>query len=309
MTWISKILTVFIMIASVGFMAVVMANVLAGGPNWRARANELTEVAFDQANPQAPWTSKRRTTQEDMGGGPILPAAIVTVQKKLIQQESDEDKNLDQKIQALKSLIETNKVLNQTDLEALKARETQLAALYTQREADWKKVSSDITAKTESLTKITSLTNVRNEESIRYKHQIEELVIEKQEIEEEVRRLKDLLFQARVNLERAKTRQTLLAQDGVKITPATEEAAPAAESGGVIIEPAVPATEKPAAGDAKPAEPETEKKAEEKATEEKPAAEKSAEDKATEDKPATEKPTEEKPTEEKPTEEKPESSE
>jgi len=228
-TRISKFLAVFITLASVGFMAVIVANVVAGGPNWKARAAELDEIAFEQANPQAPWTSKRRTNQEDMGGGPILPAAIVAVQRKLIQQESDIDKDLDQKIQALKSLIETNKVLNQTDLEAMKQRQGQLAALFAQREAEWKKITSDITAKTESLTKITGLTNVRNEESIRYKHQIEELIVEKQLIEEEVRRLKDLLFQAKANLERVQTRQAVLVEDGatIKAYDAGEAAAPA----------------------------------------------------------------------------------
>lgn len=218
-TRISKILTVFITMASVGFMAVIMANVLAGGPNWKARADELNEVAFEQANPQAPWTAKRRTNQEDMGGGPIRPAAIVAVQKKLIQQEEEEAKKLDDKIQILKGLTDTNKVLNDTDAEAMKRRQAELAALYTQKETEWKKIASDITAKTEALTKITGLTNVRNRESIRYRHQIEELVIEKQQIEEEVRRLKDLLHQANANWERAKTRQSVLVEDGATIKP------------------------------------------------------------------------------------------
>jgi len=252
-TSISKIFTVFITVASVGMMAVVMANVSAGGPNWKAKAAELKEVAFEQANPQAPWTSKRRTNQEDMGGGSILPAAIVTVQRKLIQQEGDIEKDLDLKIQELKSLIETNKVLNQNDLEAMKQRQTQLAALFAQREAEWNQVVSDITAKTESLTKITSLTNVRNEESIRYKHQIEELVIEKQLIEEEVRRLKDLLFQAKANLERVQTRQSVLVEDGVEIKAAPDS--PSDSPSGATGENAVDA--KPA-NEPKPDDPEPE---------------------------------------------------
>jgi predicted transcriptional regulator len=216
-TRISKVLTVFVTMASVAFMAVVMANVMAGGPNWKARAAELKEVAFEQANPQAPWTSKRRTNSEDTGGGAILPAAIVAVQKKLIQQEEEEAKKLDDKILQVKSLTETNSKLNQNDLEALKRREAELAALYLEKETAWKKLAGEITAKTEELTKITGLSNVRSEESIRYKHQIEELAIEKQQIEEEVRRLKDLVYQANANWERAKTRQSVLVEDGAKI--------------------------------------------------------------------------------------------
>ncbi|MDB5385010.1 MAG: hypothetical protein JWM11_656 [Planctomycetaceae bacterium] len=219
-TRISKILTVFITMASVGFMAVIMANVLAGGPNWKARANELKEVAFEQANPQAPWTSKRRTNPtEEMGGGPILPQAIVTVQKKLIQEEDEEGKKLDAKILEVKALTANYTVLNQNDLEALKRRQAELAVLFDQKEAEWQKLATSITTKTDDLTKITSLTNVRNEESIRYRHQIEEMVIEKQQIEEEVRRLKDLLYQANANWERTKTRQSVLVEDGAKIKP------------------------------------------------------------------------------------------
>lgn len=216
-TRISKILTVFITIASVGFMAVVMANVQAGGPNWKARSNELSEVAFEQSGPQSPWTIKRRTNQEDLGSGKILPEAIVTAQKKLIQAESDTEKTLDQRIAYYKELAATNSVLNQADIEAMQRRQAQLATLYSQKEVEWKKLTSEITAKTEALTKITGLTNVRNEESIRYKHQIEELVLEQQQIEEEVRRLKDLLYQANANRDRVKTRQSVLVEDGAKI--------------------------------------------------------------------------------------------
>ena len=40
-TMISKSLAVFVTIASVAFMAVIIANVSAGGPNWTAKSKEL----------------------------------------------------------------------------------------------------------------------------------------------------------------------------------------------------------------------------------------------------------------------------
>src|SRR5262249_24875122 len=119
-TTISKILTVFVTIASSAFLAVAIANF--GNPNWPLKAAELKEVAFDHANAQGPWTTKRRTDGADMGSGPILPGAIVAAQKKLIQEEQTAQTDLDQRINKQKGKIAEAKALIDVDLDAMKRR-------------------------------------------------------------------------------------------------------------------------------------------------------------------------------------------
>lgn len=67
-TTLSKIMTVFVTITCVGVMAGILANVMAGGPNWKAKAALIPEAVFDRANPEAPWTAKRKGGTEDLGG-------------------------------------------------------------------------------------------------------------------------------------------------------------------------------------------------------------------------------------------------
>ncbi len=216
-TLISKILAVFVTIASVAFMAVVMANVSAGGPNWTAKSKELDEVSFERANPQAPWTAKRRTDNSDMGSGPILPAAIVSVQKKLLDEERTKQADLDAKIAQRKSAITESRALIDADLDAMKRREADLDKQFADLLEQMNQLSQNFTMESKKQTEDLAILKLRSQEYILIKNQLEELKAQREVATEELARLKALVYQAKANLERAQTRQELLKSDGAPI--------------------------------------------------------------------------------------------
>ncbi len=216
-TLISKILAVFVTIASVAFMAVVMANVSAGGPNWQKKANELSEVAFDRANPQAAWTAKRRTDGADLGGGAILPLAIVNSQKKLLEEERAAQTTLDQDIARNKSRIAEAKALIDADLDALKRREADLDKQFAELLDQMNQLSQNFIMESKKQTDDLAVLKLRAQEYILIKNQLEELKAQREVASEDLSRLKALVYQAKANLERAQKRMELLKDDGAKI--------------------------------------------------------------------------------------------
>lgn len=223
-TKLSKILTVFVTVASVAFMAVIIANVKAGGPNWVAKSKELPEVAFEQANPQAPWTAKKRTDGTDMGGGPILPKAIVEAQKKLIAAEQAAQTDLDAKITARKGAIAEAKAQIDADLDAMKRRQADLEKQYLEAQAQLNQISQEYTVEAKKQIDDLDVLKLRKEEYVRVKNQLEELRAQREVATDELARLKALLYQAKANLDRARTRKQLLESDGATVEPYEEEA-------------------------------------------------------------------------------------
>ncbi len=231
-TLISKILTVFVTVASVAFMAVVIANVRAGGPNWVSKSKEIPEVAFDRANPEAPWTAKKRTDGSDMGGGPILPAAIASAQKKLLEAERTALTDLEQKINQRKSDIAAVKAQIAADLDAMQRRQVELDSQYVAVEKQLEQISQDYTQEAKKQIDDLDVLKLRAEEYVRVKNQLEELRAQREVAADELDRLQALLYQARANLERAKKRRQLLGSDGADVgsyepEPAKNEAEPA----------------------------------------------------------------------------------
>lgn len=229
-TKISKILTVFLTVASVAFMAVIIANVKAGGPNWQAKARDLPEVAFERAGPESPWTAKRRTDNSDMGGGPILPDAIVKAQKKLIDAERAEQTALDAKIAAIKSKTATSTAQIAVDLDSMKRRQADLETQYNAVKKQLEQLSEDYTTEAKKQIDDLDVLKLRKEEYIRLKNQLEELRAQREVAADELDRLRALLYQAKANLERAQKRQKTLVEDGADVdydngaAPAKEDA-------------------------------------------------------------------------------------
>lgn len=246
-TKISKILTVFVTVASVAFMAVIIANVKAGGPNWKAKATELPEVAFEPTGPESPWTAKRRTDNADMGGGAILPEAIVKAQKKLIETERTAQTDLDAKIAAIKSKTVEATAQIVADLDALKRRQADLEAQYKAVRDELEKLSEDYTTEAKKQIDDLDLLKLRKEEYIRVKNQLEELRAQREVASDDLDRLRALLYQAQSNLDRVRKRQQTLAEDGAQVN--YDENA----------EPAKGTEAKPEEPKAKPEKPEPEK--------------------------------------------------
>lgn len=210
-TKISKILTIFVTIASVAFMAVIIGN--ANGPNWDVKAKELKEVAFDRASPGAPWTAKRRSDSFDLGGGPILPAAIVAAQRKLKQEEDTTLAALQAEITKRNSAITEAQAQITADIDAMKRRQADLDKQFTELQAQLAQVAQDYTQEAKREIDDLDILQLRKDEFVRLKNQLEELRAQRQAATDELDRLKALTYQATANLERVKERKKSLDRD------------------------------------------------------------------------------------------------
>lgn len=238
MTKLSKAMVVLITFCSVGFMAFALVNVLAGGPNYNRWADKYGAVVFEQANPEAPWTVKKRTSGEDMGSGPIKPAAIIAAQRKLQEQATAEQTQLETNLRNVQASTAAAKSSIDVDLKALTARGDQLSAQLKTLGEEIAQTYQSINEKTDGAQAKLDTTTLRRDEYIQLKNQLEDLVTQRMAVTYELARLRDLLYQAKLNLDRTRLRTELLKSDGV---PVGDYEGPAMES------PATPETETPAA--------------------------------------------------------------
>lgn len=190
MTKFSKVLTIAVTVLCVAFMAVAAA-MTATYTDWKARAAEY-------------------------------PSSKLADQKKLIT-------DLDAESTALDTAIKHARDTQVTDVDAMTdpavGRLVQWEAELVKLEAQAKQLADQIEEEAKKvLAKLDEL-KLRREEVVRLRAQYDELIAQRQSAELQVRRIRDLLFQARGQLERVKHRKDLLEADGAK---AEYDATPAA---------------------------------------------------------------------------------
>lgn len=213
----NKTLAIFVFFTSVAFMGFALA-VWAGGPNWKARAEELPEFSIEAPSaPETPYTVKWRLKDDQISGQPAsLPAAIVAAQGAKVTAQQDELQQLEQQIPVVQSGIEQAKSAIATDLKAMSDRQAELDKQLRELTATIVATAKEADAKTQEAQQKYGTLKLRREEYLMMSTQLKELRAERQLAEAEVQKLRDLLMAMKGNLERAERRQKLLKQDVAK---------------------------------------------------------------------------------------------
>jgi len=220
-TTLSKLMTIFLLVGSAGFMGFSMVNFFAG-PNWELKARELNDYAFEApAGPGGKWTVKERSLKEDtVGSSKSLAAVVVTAMKHRVQKQQQEISDLQKETADVQARLKLTQELIDKDLPAIQRRHEYLDQEIAKVNLENKTLAAQDVANTNQIQQTYELIRTRREETERMNSQLEELRAEKTSILEEKRRLEALLKQATGNLQRAKRRYELL-KDDVETTEPT----------------------------------------------------------------------------------------
>ncbi len=219
MTRFSKLLVVVIAAASLGFAAFAGALV-TGGPNWEKLASDLAnepeygrQVTFQPPQlPNGPWTATDNRTGQTIATDPVLPAVILKAQAQILTELQNEVRTLKEKIEAETTARDISRQTITTDLSGLEAR----AAKYSEQ---LKKLSADIDAQTDALSKqgvdLAAVQRDRDErrfEVYRLANQLELLRDDLYAAQRQRDALRDELLQLNENRLRLERRQQTLKQ-------------------------------------------------------------------------------------------------
>lgn len=223
-TTLSKLLTIFLLVGSAGFMGFALVTAYAG-PNWELKARELTDYSFEApTTPEGKWVVKERSLKEDkVGESKALAAVVVIAMKHRVQKQQQELSDAQKAIAALQTRLKETQDLINKDVPAILKRHEYLDQEIARINAENKALAAQDVVSTNQIQQTYELIRTRREETQRMHSQLEELRAEKTSIMEEKRRLEALLKQASGNLQRAKRRYELLKDDVEASDPATKK--------------------------------------------------------------------------------------
>jgi hypothetical protein len=218
MTTLGKSLVVFVLFASVAFMGFAIVAAI-GGPNYQTRAaEELPDFAFELTGPTGPWTVKTRSLKdENVGSGKILPEAMTLAQKKKLTELQNEKDEAEKFIPGLEVALKESRELILVDKQAMQATQDVLEQERLAVSAAITQTSAQVVAKSKEVSAQYGLAKLRRQEWILMNNQLQEIRAQKAAALKESRRLQDLLFLAKGNLERAQRRHQLLQDDGATL--------------------------------------------------------------------------------------------
>ena len=211
-TQISKLLAVFVTIASVGFVGFAVATTF-GGPNWGAMLDDEAYLGYrvtKTPGSEGPWVATRGSDEGQVASSRVHPEVIAKVMDEVAQQFQQETQQLQEREPAITTKIERLQASRQIDVQALNSYVEQLRQRLQQTRNQEGQVAAQVVAATNESQKIESQIEARREDVLRLQQQVEELKADQFRLQEIKIQLQDLLNQLRGNLELATQRNTKL---------------------------------------------------------------------------------------------------
>ncbi|QDT30871.1 hypothetical protein [Thalassoglobus polymorphus] len=215
MTKISKILAVFVAVASLSFVGFAIATTF-GGPDWI----DVMDAPYFQdyqisrsvgADPS--WTATRGSDGGQVATSKVLPEVLSKVMDEVYQKQQQELQELQAREPILQTRNERLSKLQEVDDKALQAYIDKLRvriADLTQQESD---LTSKVTSMAEEAQKIERQVVSRREDIFRLSQQVEELKADLFRLKEIRAQLQDVNFQLNELLIRADERNQLLTKE------------------------------------------------------------------------------------------------
>lgn len=210
MTRISKVLAVFVAVASLAFVGFAMATTF-GGPNWRVvmQAEEFKGYRITQS-PDGMWSATRGSDEGQVASSKVLPEVLSKVMDEVQQQRQERIQQVQGRIQPLEQKIADLDAFQYVDEEALKKYEDDLRKRLADTRQQEAETASRVIAATSDAQKLENQIAARREDILRLIQEVEELRADQFRLREIRAQLNDLLNQLDGNIERAEHRQKLL---------------------------------------------------------------------------------------------------
>jgi hypothetical protein len=233
MTTISKCLAVLISVASFAFLGFVTALV-AGGPNWAVKMNDLTEAygyQFERSTGETPtWSVKAGTKQASVtaGSSPIAAQAVIAAHNDLKQKQQTEIDLLDAEIgtpqnPGLEERLGQIKKDMAADLAALEKASQKLTGEIEQIDKQISDENDQAIKQAQDTIKVQQTAQLRRDDAARLRNQIAETQADAFRYDVQRKKLADQLVRIQGSIERLeKRRQRLIASGAVlpkKVAP------------------------------------------------------------------------------------------
>lgn len=220
MTTISKILCVFVLTVSLGFLGVA-AVTSVGGANWQVERDEVTgDYSFESTTSEATGTTysvkARRGDRQLVQGAKSLAAAVISARKDMVTQQNAQITKLQEETQAAETEMAAWQGTVSVDEAAMTARCDELAQELATLNQQIDGISKKNIAKVEKTQGTLRKNEARREEVYRLLAQFDEIQTDLFQINEQQKRLRDLLTRKRGIVNRLKRRQVQLVRSGAR---------------------------------------------------------------------------------------------
>lgn len=215
MTKLSKILAVFVAVASLAFVGFAIAASF-GGPDWSEamsadyfKAYEITK----SEGAEATWSATRGSDDGQVATSKVLPEVLTKVMDEVQQQRQAEIQELQAREPLLAARLADLEKYKEVDEKALEEHISKLRerlANLTQQESE---LTSQVTAMAVEARKVERQIGARREDIIRLNQQVEELKTDLYRLDVIRDQLRDLNFQLIEHLDRAAERQNGLSKE------------------------------------------------------------------------------------------------
>ena len=218
MTNISKILCVFVLTACLAFMGVAAVTAM-GGANWEIERDRLTaDYTFETTEGQVTtYGVKSHKDKKSLStGGKSLASTVIAARKDMVDKQNQQIDGLKKETSDLGTEKEKWQSLTEVDEDSMTARCDELA-----RELAALNKSIDDASK-QNITTVEKTQNTlrrnenRREEVYRLLSQLDEIRTDLFQINEQTKRLQDLLIRKRGVVSRLKRRQVQLVTSGAR---------------------------------------------------------------------------------------------
>lgn len=218
MTKISKSLCVFVLVACLAFMGVAAVTSI-GGANWNIERDQLTgDYTFETTlGETTTYAVKSRQTDQQLTASPkSLAATVIAARKDLVEVQKKKIEALQAETTTFKTQHQMWTTLTAADEAAMTVRCDQLASELATLNQQIDDISKQNIAKVEKIQNTLQTSAARREEVFRLLAQLDEIRTDRFQINEQQKRLRDLLIRKQGVVSRLKRRQVQLVRSGAR---------------------------------------------------------------------------------------------
>lgn len=212
MTKISKILAVFVAVASLMFVGFAIASTF-GGPDWLqvTSADYFRGYSFSRSEGAEPvWGATRASDNGQVASSKVLPDVLSKVMDEVQQRMQQELQDLEGREPQLRTRIEELATFQERDEQALAEHVTKIRTLLDNLVKQESELTSRVTAMVVDARKLERQTEARREDIFRLSQEVEELKADLFRLQVIREQLRDLDYQFKEHLDRARQRKALL---------------------------------------------------------------------------------------------------
>jgi hypothetical protein len=194
MTKFSKVLAIFVTVASLAFLGFAAA-VFVGGPNWDAERQRLSDrYVFEYSGGDSPtWTAKDRDGKKTIKTSPVLAEVVIACRDDMVKKQQAVNDELRDRAPKLSERLEQGRKAIQEDRQALEHRAQMLIAEIKEANKSIDETINKGIGETNTAIATRDEVTLRMKDAFRLQAELDQIRTEQYGIDEQKRKLQDIL--------------------------------------------------------------------------------------------------------------------